>query len=89
MGKFTVPDHTIYMCTGSKCSKRGGKDAYKMAKSFIKHLPGGKDIELIRTECTDRCDYAPVCAIQPGNAWLKEYRTKDLLGAIEQLTHKE
>lgn len=89
MSKFTVPDYTIYICTGSKCCKRGGKDAYKAAKSMIKHLPGAENVELIRTECTDRCDYAPVCAIQPGNAWLKEYKTKDLLSAISAMVAKD
>jgi NADH:ubiquinone oxidoreductase subunit E len=84
MSKFTVPDHAVYICTGSKCSKRGGKDSYKAAKSFLKYQPG-KHIELIRTECTDRCDYAPVCAIQPGNIWLKEYKQKDLLKILSDI----
>lgn len=82
MSKFTIPAQTIYLCTGSKCSKRGGKDTYKLLKHGLKNLPGGKDIEMVRTECTDRCDYAPVCAIQPGNLWLKEYKTKDILKAL-------
>jgi NADH:ubiquinone oxidoreductase subunit E len=73
MSKFTVPDKVVYVCTGSKCSKRGGKELYK---SLSKH---GEGIEVIRTECTDRCEFAPVCAIQPGNIWLKEYTKKDVL----------
>ncbi len=76
MSKFTVPDKALYICTGSKCGKRGGKDMYKAAKAFIKY--SGENIEVIRTECTDRCDYAPICALQPGNVWLKEYRQKDV-----------
>jgi NADH:ubiquinone oxidoreductase subunit E len=87
MSKFTIPHTAIYICTGSKCSKRGGKDAYKAVKSFLKYQPGKHQIELIRTECTDRCDYAPVCAIQPGNTWLKEYRQKDLLMAISDIVN--
>ncbi|HEY8927842.1 MAG TPA: (2Fe-2S) ferredoxin domain-containing protein [Mucilaginibacter sp.] len=74
--KFTVPDKVLYICTGSKCGKRGGKDMYKAMKSYLKHA--GQHMEVIRTECTDRCDYAPVCALQPGNIWLKEYRQKDV-----------
>jgi NADH:ubiquinone oxidoreductase subunit E len=77
MSKFTVPDKVLYICTGSKCGKRGGKEMYKLAKSYVKH--SGEDIEVIRTECTDRCDYAPVCALQPGNTWLKEYHKKEVL----------
>ena len=74
--KFTVPDKVLYICTGSKCGKRGGKDMYKAMKGYLKHAD--QNVEVIRTECTDRCDYAPVCAMQPGNIWLKEYRQKDV-----------
>ena len=77
MGKFTVPDKVLYICTGSKCSKKGGKDMYKLAKAYVKHST--ENIEVVRTECTDRCKYAPVCAIQPENIWLKEYHQKEVL----------
>lgn len=77
MGKFPVPDKTLFICTGSKCAKRGGKDTYKAAKRFAKY--SGQDIEVIRIECADRCDWAPVCTISPGNIWLKEYSEKDVL----------
>lgn len=82
MSKFTIPEKALYICTGSKCGKRGGKDMYKMAKAYIKH--SGLDIEVIRTECTDRCDYAPVCALQPDNIWLKEYRQKDVFKLLQE-----
>ena len=77
MGKFTVPDKTLYICTDSKCGKKGGKDMYKLAKAYAKVAT--ENIEVVRTECTDRCKYAPVCAIQPGNIWLKEYHQKEVL----------
>ncbi len=84
MGKFTVPDRVLYVCTGSKYSKRGGKDMYKLARAYAKY---SKDkFEAVETECTDRCKFAPVCAIQPGNIWLKEYHQKEvlkLLGLID------
>ena len=88
MSKFTVPGCTLYICTGSKCGKRGGKELYKAAKSFRKHQHGGTEIAVVRTECTDRCDYAPVCALQPDNIWLKEYRVKQVLALMEELARK-
>lgn len=88
MSKFTIPTHTLYICTGSKCAKRGGKDAYKAAKSYKKMLPEKVDLEIIRIECTDRCDYAPICTLQPSNAWLKEYRVKHVLALIDELAEK-
>ncbi len=81
MSKFTVPDKVLYICTGSKCGKRGGKDMYKILEKMFKH--SNEKIEVVRTECTDRCDYAPVCALQPGNKWLKEYRPKDVLRLLQ------
>jgi NADH:ubiquinone oxidoreductase subunit E len=78
MSKFTVPDKVLYVCTGSKCAKRGGKSMYKTAHAYAKYQHA-EEIEVVRTECTDRCDYAPVCVIQPGNTWLKEYKEKEVL----------
>jgi NADH:ubiquinone oxidoreductase subunit E len=89
MSKFPIPDKVVYVCTGSKCSKRGGKDMYKTLKSFCKHNAYQQDIEVIRVECTDRCDYAPVCTIQPDNIWLKEYHQKDVLKLLQQLTEQQ
>jgi NADH:ubiquinone oxidoreductase subunit E len=88
MGKFQVPDHVLYVCTGSKCAKRGGKEMYKAAKGLLKYSRHNGEVEIIRTDCTDNCDYAPVCAIQPGNLWLKEYRVKQVLLMMEELASK-
>ena len=88
MGKFTIPDITLYVCTGSKCSKRGGKDMYKSAKAFAKHHTGDKDFDVIITECTDRCKYAPVCSIQPQNIWLKEYQERDVIRLLQKIVQE-
>ncbi len=85
MSKFTVPDRVLYICTGSKCAKRGGKDAYKAANSYRKVLPRKVSLEVIRIECTDRCEHAPVCTFQPGNIWLKEYKLKHIIALIDEL----
>ncbi|OKS85371.1 (2Fe-2S) ferredoxin domain-containing protein [Mucilaginibacter polytrichastri] len=85
MSKFTIPDRVLYICTGSKCAKRGGKSLYKIAKSFAKHQEGELDIEVVRIECTDRCDYAPICTLQPGNIWLKEYSEKEILKLLKSI----
>jgi NADH:ubiquinone oxidoreductase subunit E len=81
MSKFKVPDKVLYVCTGSKCGKRGGKELFKRAEGYFKH--SHIDVEVIRTDCTDRCEFAPVCAIQPGNTWLKEYNPKDVIKLLE------
>ncbi len=77
MSKFRTPDKVIYICTGSKCGKRGGKSVCKDLKDLIKKNDLGDEIEIIKMECTDRCKFAPVLSIQPANVWVKEYNEKD------------
>ena len=89
MSKFHIPETTLYICTGSKCSKRGSKQLYKILKAYFKGAGRKEDIELIKTECTDRCKYAPVLSVQPGNIWLKEYSENEVLQLLEDLFKKK
>ncbi|WP_276499212.1 (2Fe-2S) ferredoxin domain-containing protein [Pontibacter litorisediminis] len=66
---FDTPDKVIYVCTGSKCKKKGGKDLGKFFRGMIKELGLKGQVEVVKTDCTDRCDYAPVTCIQPANVW--------------------
>ncbi|MCJ8167221.1 (2Fe-2S) ferredoxin domain-containing protein [Pontibacter sp. E15-1] len=66
---FDTPDKVIYVCTGSKCKKKGGKDLAKLFRGMIKEMGLKKEVEIVKTECTDRCDFAPVVCMQPNNAW--------------------
>lgn len=85
MSKFQVPENVLYICVGSKCAKRGGKDCYKRIKSYIKHSTKKDHLEIIKVECSDRCKYAPVLSFQPANTWLKEYKEEDVLKLIDDL----
>lgn len=85
MSKFSIPDKIIYICTGSKCGKRGGKDCYKSLKSYLKDHKFKEDVELIRMECTDRCKFAPVINFQPENIWLKEYSEKEVVKTLNEI----
>ena len=67
---FNVPDKVIYVCTGSKCKKKGGKDIGKTLRNMIKDMGLKGKVEVVKTECTDRCDFAPVMSFQPDNVWL-------------------
>ena len=79
MSKFNIPERVIYVCVGSKCEKRGGKSMYKKLKSYR------GVVEIIKTDCTDRCEYAPVLSIQPDNIWLKEYSEKTVIKTLEEV----
>lgn len=83
MSKFHVPDCVLYICTGSKCSKKGAKDCYKSVKSYVKTQKFKQDVEIVRIECTDRCKFAPVLNLQPVNIWLKEYSEKEVFRLLD------
>lgn len=64
-----IPEQVIYVCTGDKCKKRGGKEISKTYKSLIKDLKLRDRVEIIKTDCTDRCKFGPVVCFQPQNEW--------------------
>jgi (2Fe-2S) ferredoxin len=49
----------------------------KELKHLLKQEDLRDEIEIVKTECTDRCKFAPVLSVQPVNVWLKEYDEKD------------
>ena len=67
-----TPNQVIYVCTGSKCKKRGGKDLSKSFRDLAKQAGLKDDVEIIKTDCTDRCKYGPIVSFQPQNIWLQE-----------------
>lgn len=85
MSKFHIPQNTLYICQGSKCSKRGSKELYKNLKHYLKSRGLKDEMELIVTECTDRCKFAPVLAAQPANIWLKEYTAKEVVKLVDDI----
>lgn len=64
-----IPEQVVYVCTGDKCKKRGGKEIAKACKSLVKDLKLRDKVEVIKTDCTDRCKFGPVVCFQPQNEW--------------------
>lgn len=81
---FKTPQQVIYICTGSKCKKRGGKELSKLFRDRVKNAGLKDTVEIIKTDCTDRCKFAPVLSIQPQNIWLKEVSEPQALQVFEQ-----
>lgn len=81
---FKTPDKVIYVCTGSKCKKKGGKENGKALRSLIKDLGLKGQVEVVKTECTDRCDFAPVMCFQPDNYWMQHVTESEAKQAFEE-----
>lgn len=64
-----TPEQVIYVCTGSKCKKKGGKQISKDYVNYLKKSGMKGRVEIIKTDCTDRCKFAPVVCFQPQNEW--------------------
>ena len=85
MSKFYIPDKILYVCAGSKCYKKGGKELCKNLKAYTKHRFNKFDVEIIKIECTDRCKLAPILTIQPDNIWITECTEKKVIETLESL----
>ncbi|WP_299758633.1 (2Fe-2S) ferredoxin domain-containing protein [uncultured Pontibacter sp.] len=81
---FNTPDKVIYVCTGSKCKKKGGKDLGKFFRGMIKEMGLKGQVEVVKTDCTDRCDFAPVTCMQPDNIWTAHTDERKAKEAFEQ-----
>ncbi|PLK43621.1 ferredoxin [Emticicia sp. TH156] len=75
MSKIEIPDHTIFVCDGSKCGKYS-KEIRKVFKEKIKENHLKAEVLLVKMDCSDNCDYAPVVCFQPENAWHGEVTEK-------------
>lgn len=83
MGKEgKIPGQVIYVCSGGDCRKNGSRDISKKLKSLIKDNDLKGKVEIIKTDCTDRCKHAPIFAIQPQNCWFSHRKTNDQLEEI-------
>lgn len=85
---FNTPDKVIYVCTGSKCKKKGGKENGKALRSLIKESGLKGSVEIIKTDCSDRCDFAPVMCFQPENYWLHHATEQQAKQAFEEIILK-
>ena len=81
---FETPERVIYVCTGSKCKKKGGKENGKALREMIKSMGLKGRVEVVKTECTDRCDFAPVMCFQPDNYWMHHVTEQQATQAFKE-----
>ncbi len=81
---FETPEKVIYVCTGSKCKKKGGKENGKALRNLIKESGLKGRVEVVKTECTDRCDFAPVMCFQPDNYWMHHVTEHQAMQAFNE-----
>jgi (2Fe-2S) ferredoxin len=85
MGKeIKVPEKVIYVCNGSSCKKRGGKELRKYFERFADR--SNLDIQVIKTGCTDNCKNAPIVCVQPDNHWFGKTdlrKAEEIIGSLK------
>jgi len=54
-------------------------------KDFLKANRFQYQVEILKTECTDRCKQAPVACLQPQNIWLVEFNEKDWKQSLQEV----
>jgi (2Fe-2S) ferredoxin len=78
------PECVFYVCCGSKCKKKGGKQLYKHLKGEVKARHLRKKMQVIKTGCTDRCKMGPVMAVMPKNEWHLEVNEEKAMSVFER-----
>ncbi|HEY5746526.1 MAG TPA: (2Fe-2S) ferredoxin domain-containing protein [Chryseolinea sp.] len=78
------PECVLYVCCGSKCKKSGGKHLYKQLKSEVKHRHLKRQVQVIKTGCTDRCKMGPIVAVMPKNEWHLQVSEEMAAGLIHE-----
>jgi NADH:ubiquinone oxidoreductase subunit E len=81
-------DCILYVCCGSKCRKRGGKDLYKQLKTVVKERSLKKIMQVIKTGCTDNCKTGPVIAVMPANEWHLHMDERKTAALVDELADK-
>jgi NADH:ubiquinone oxidoreductase subunit E len=82
------PECILYVCCGSKCKKRGSKQLYKQLKNSVKENSLKKQIQVIKTGCTDRCKMGPVVALMPDNEWHFQVEEERAMSLFKQVAHR-
>jgi len=83
-----TPSKLIYICTGDKCKKRGGKEISKLLGSYAENH-GLNDVGIIKTHCTDNCKHGPVVCLQPDNAWHFHVDEHKAIALLKNLREKD
>ncbi|HYG02619.1 MAG TPA: (2Fe-2S) ferredoxin domain-containing protein [Chryseosolibacter sp.] len=81
--RLEKPACVIYACCGSKCKKRGGKQLFKDLRSIVKESKHRRQVQVIKTGCTDRCKFGPIVAVMPENTWHFEVDTNKVANIVD------
>jgi len=81
--KVQESQHTIVVCTGSDCRKKGARDLLRAARRALKKLESGDSSAVVSAKCCGLCKQAPVACIDGAN-WMGKVKPKALRKGIAQ-----
>jgi (2Fe-2S) ferredoxin len=72
MGKdLTKVTHTLFMCNGGSCKKKGSEETTRELRCAIRMAGLQEQIHTAKTFCLGQCENAPVAFVAPDNCWYK------------------
>ncbi len=71
----------VFVCKGSDCKKKGGKQLLKSFNKTLKSTNRSKSAVVIETKCMNRCKEAPTVVV--GQKWLTKVKEGEVKSIIE------
>lgn len=69
--------HTVVVCTGSDCRRKGARDLKSTARRVLRKLGREESSIVVSARCCGLCEHAPVACVD-GAEWLKKAKPKQL-----------
>ena len=69
--------HTIVVCSGSDCRKKGARELKHAARKALKKLGRAENSLVVSAECCGLCKQAPVACVD-GSDWMGRVKPKAL-----------
>jgi len=77
--------HTVSICSGSDCRKKGSRELRDLARRALKKLGLAEHSLVVETKCCGLCKQAPLACVD-GGEWISKAKPKTLKREIARAT---